>query len=195
MSGQSQSLVYEFVARTNPNKFGDRVILYAATDSKEHLNRFFDIHKRECFIVVKRDEASSEELEKLRKWKIVYEPVYCMTVIGGKVRNLTAPMCLSYHEYEEISESLELVDSASYNVYVLIKESAINNKIFSKGIRKCMKELGLLKFLKSVVKLYGDQGEENDFPFGETGINEWYLLKQTFGDVLIGGDDVENPYI
>lgn len=211
--GGTLYLIYVDGAKLRPNGFlretynqvhgpGARFILYAATIDPELVDGFFIFHKKEYFIVKTEkirftDDMTPDKLEKkFDHFWLKYAILDVGVWINKHLKHQSIAIVLTEDEEHEVGYELEALDEFLYDFYTELEfhRKLMKHKVFEKNIMNALKDIGLKKILSYVEKAYGDVMERG-IPVTHLHLNEWGALRQTYGEVLIGGDKDEDSYI
>jgi hypothetical protein len=183
-------------------------LLFGVTDKKEYLDLFFGIHRRELFTVI---TMNGNELANIgpKQTKIIrnkFLPHWLTTQdmcipcwIDGKLKRILTPMVLAEHEWDAIvSEREARDDDISYLIERPESFDILLHKLFTNKYQKIFDDLNSDELIDKINVIYGlnNGAMEFNLPINpELFINDWYCLKITYGEILIGGlDGDENPY-
>ena len=177
-------------------------LLFAISDNKKKLKRFFEIHRKEMFLVVEAEMTKDDYKDMLEydphlKTDFLLQDVPIMVFAKtekGCIR-MSYPAVLTGHENKTIEFGLEMVDDMMYELYTHSPRLRYyyEHNIFTKKVKKALKTLGLIHTLDELDKYYSSSLKE---PCPVFYLNEWALLRDQYADVLIGGGDrYEDPFV
>lgn len=174
-------------------------LLFAVTNEKSYVERFFELHRREMFLVVERKmtrgdyEEYLKENPHIRTDFLLYPNNITMFVKEGKdiLQRVDYDAILALHEKTTIEFSYDAWDDRIYEFYLASDSLKMYYDAFSKRLRKALDDMRLFEYIREISKWYNSK-TPND---GTIYINEWALLREFYGEVLIGGGDYDDPYI
>lgn len=172
-------------------------ILFGVTTSKKDLNTFFNIHRREMFLVVSQ-RIDKEEYDELLNTDGMFHQYIMkrdkMTIImnvQGVMRPVVHKVVLTTHEIMNLAYAHEALDDCIYNLYINKEELMYYYKnLFTKRVRKALDTLGLIPTLDIICDWYGDTDSKKTIH-----ACEWLMLREQYYEVMIGGDRRETPFI
>lgn len=173
-------------------------LLFAITDNKSYVERFFDLHKREMFLVVKRKMTKVEYAEYLEdnphaktEFLLCEQPMTLFAKNGRSISRVDYPAILALHEKNQLMFSYESWDEVCYDFYLSADTIKCYYNALTKKLRKALDNLQLFQYIEGISSWYNTDIANK----GNVRVNEWALLKDFYSEVLIGGDDVEDPFI
>lgn len=178
-------------------------LLFGISTRKSDINRFFELHRQEMFLVVEKS-ISKEEFDNMIKYDPHFHSDFLLESGGltiffrshGGIKNIVYSTVLAKHEWMSVELGLEATTDALYDLYTYSnKLRYYYGHLFTKKMKKALDVLGLIPALDKVDLFYtpNHNGIEPEFT-----LNEWGILKQIYNEVLIGierGDNFEDPFI
>ena len=176
-------------------------LLFAVTDKKKYVERFFELHRREMFSVIKKKvdkntfwKGIKDNPNSLGQFVLEKSPLRLLIhTKNDKLATVVYPSVVAKHENISISLGLEGTDDLIYDLYCQseLLQEMYHVGVFDKKFKKLLDATGFIQTLSNIDEWY--HTKSSDVP--NMILNEWAILKKIYKDVLIGGDSDDSPLI
>lgn len=173
----------------------DKYAVYAIAASKSQLDEFFLFHKREAFEVKRLSRMKTESFYRTLdsydySLLVLHEvTVYMRLSMYKGIRAVTVPVMMTGHEEEELTLCYDNADTLLYDIYSRIKSFREIYTFADKELKGALKFTGMKRFIDEVEELYN-----NTAPSCSIVMDEWQGIRNTYSEVLIGGETDEILY-
>lgn len=184
---------------TDPDISG--FILFGITTDKKKLKKFFELHRKEMFLVVSKKISKSdfEELKRTTEYNTCVMKDRDITIfirVDKLIEPISYDTVLAEHEYTSIMGGHEMIDEFRYDLYDISDSLQYwYDELFTKELKKALDALDFRDTIEYTRAFYTDE-------FGAVPnvwhANEWALLADVYYEVLVGGEGAnqyENPFI